>query len=88
MNFMDYLVVAYVVDECAVRLIFDKAQPVQMPIDAWLNTPLPDGVIKPPLGTRVVDQSGSVGGSIMAYREDAPLPVGIQFPDGRIRPAG
>lgn len=88
MNLLDYLVIAYIVEEGTVRLIFDKAQPIQMSIDTWLNTPLPNGVVRPPFGTRIVDQAGHIGGSIMAYREGVPLPVGMQFPDGQIRPAG
>lgn len=87
LNFMDHLVVAYVAEMDTVRLLFEKAAPINMKVNDWFSKPLPSGVVKPPLGTRFVAEDGTVGGSVMAYREGTPLPIAMQFPDGTIRPA-
>lgn len=79
---LDGLQFAHVVGQDQVRVVFGEAEPIEIPIEKWFISPLPEGVVKPPFGTRYVDESGRVGGSVMAYREGVPLKLRMQLPDG------
>lgn len=78
---LDGLQVAHIVGADRVRVLFNDAAPIEMAIEDWLQSTLPADVTKPPFGTRVVDENGRVGGSVMAYRQGVPLKLGMQLPD-------
>lgn len=72
---------AHAVEGDKVRVVFDETDPIEVPIERWFVSPLPAGVTKPHYTTRFVDESGQLGGSVMAYRNDAIFNFKMKLPD-------